>query len=149
MLGELTINQIENLLYSQLIGRIGCHSNEMTYVVPITYAYDGTYIYGHTKEGMKIDMMRKNPKVCFEVDFIDNLSNWRSVISWGKFEELIKPEDREMGMQKLLERIIPFMTGDTTIHDSMTDSHGKYIEAMKGVVYRVKLTKKTGRFEKR
>ena len=41
------------------------------------------------------------------------------------------------------------MTGDTTIHDSMTDSHGKYIEAMKGVVYRVKLTKKTGRFEKR
>jgi nitroimidazol reductase NimA-like FMN-containing flavoprotein (pyridoxamine 5'-phosphate oxidase superfamily) len=98
MLGDLTINQIENLLYSQLIGRIGCHTDEITYVVPITYAYDGTYIYGHTKEGMKINMMRINPKVCFEVDFIYNLSNWRSVISWGNYEELIKPEDREMGM---------------------------------------------------
>jgi hypothetical protein len=31
----------------------------------------------------------------------------------------------------------------------MTDSHGKYIEAMQGVVYRIELTEKTGRYEKR
>ncbi len=149
MLGELNINQIENLLYSLVIGRIGCNADETTYVVPVSYAYDGTYIYGHTKEGMKIDMMRKNPKVCFEVDVMENMSNWRSVIAWGKFEELRMPEERKMGMQKLMDRILPIMTGETTVHHSMTDSQGQYIESMQGVVYRIELTKKTGRYEKR
>ena len=149
MLGELTSGQIENVLHSLIIGRIGCYANNKTYVVPITYAYDGQYVYGHTKEGMKIDMMRKNPKVCFEVDVMENMSNWRSVIAWGKFEELKTRTDREMGMQKLIDRILPLLTGETTLHHAMTDSHGKYIESMQGVVYRIELTEKTGRFEKK
>lgn len=149
MLGELTITQIEHLLFSNRIGRIGCHADDITYVVPITYAYDGTYIYGHTKEGMKIDMMRKNPKVCLEVDEMENMSNWRSVIAWGEFEELKKPEDRKKSMNILWDHIMPYMTGETTVNDSMRDAHGKFIEAMQGVMYRVKLSKKTGRYEKR
>lgn len=148
MLGRLNNNQIEHLLYSLIIGRLGCHANNKTYVVPITYAYDGIYIYGHTKEGLKIEMMRKNPKVCFEVDAIENMSNWRSVIAWGTFEELKTPEKREEGMLKLMDVVMPLMTGETTISNPMSDTHQKYIEAMKGVVYRVKLTEKTGRFEK-
>ena len=40
MLGDLTFSQIENLLYAQRIGRLGCHSDDVTYVVPVTYAYD-------------------------------------------------------------------------------------------------------------
>ncbi|MDX1762330.1 MAG: pyridoxamine 5'-phosphate oxidase family protein, partial [Christiangramia sp.] len=94
MLGELKNNQIEYLLYCHVVGRIGCYSDNEVYVVPITYAYEDGYIYGHTREGKKIDMMRKNPNVCFEVDVVDNMSNWRSVISWGKFEELKDPKDR-------------------------------------------------------
>ncbi|MEX1383245.1 pyridoxamine 5'-phosphate oxidase family protein [Lutibacter sp.] len=148
MLGYLNNKQIEHLLYSLIIGRLGCHANNKTYVVPITYAYDGTYIYGHTKEGLKIEMMRKNPKVCFEIDAIENMSNWRSVIAWGTFEELKTPENREEGMLKLMDVVMPLMTGETTISNPMSDTHQKYIEAMKGVVYRVKLTEKTGRFEK-
>ncbi len=149
MLGELTANQIEHLLYSQLIGRLGCHAGGITYVVPITYTYDGTYIYGHTKEGMKIDMMRKNPKVCFQLDVMENMSNWRSIISWGTFEELQNPEDRIMGMKKLWDRIMPYTTGETTVKHAITDSHAKSIEAMQGVVYRIKLSEKTGRYEKK
>lgn len=149
MLGVLKNSQIEYLLYSQVVGRIGCYSSNEVYVVPITYAYDGVYIYGHTREGKKIDMIRENPDICFEIDVIDNMSNWRSVISWGKFEELKAPKDREQAMRKLLDRISPIMTGETTVHHSMTNSHDKYIEAMQGVVYRIELTKKTGRYEKR
>lgn len=149
MLGDLKNSQIEHLLYSQVIGRLGCHADNMTYVVPITYAYDGTYIYGHTKVGMKINMMRKNQNVCLEVDVIENMSNWRSVIAWGTFEELKTPEEREMGMQKLMDRILPIMTGETTVHHSLTDSHGKHTGIMQGVVYRIKLIEKTGRYEKR
>lgn len=149
MLGELTDRQIENVLYSAVVAHLGCHVDNLTYVVPITYAYDGTYIYGHTKEGMKIDMMRKNPNICFEVDIRENMGNWRSVIAWGAFEELTKPVDREAGMQIILDRITPIMTGATTVQNPMIDAQENYIEAMRGVVYRIELTKKTGRFEKR
>ena len=148
MLGHLNSKQIEHVLQSLIIGRIGCHVDKTTYVVPITYAYDGTYIYGHTEEGLKINMMRKNPMVCFEVDVIENMSNWRSVIAWGKFEELKTPEQRKEGMKILMDKVMPLMTGETTISYSMIDSHKKTIEAMTGVVYRIELTKKTGRYEK-
>lgn len=148
MLGHLNSKQIEHVLQSSIIGRIGCHADNMTYVVPVTYAYDGTYIYGHTKEGLKINMMRKNPMVCFEVDIIENMSNWRSVIASGEFEELKIPEKRKEGMKILMDKVMPLMTGETTISHSMSDSHQKTIEAMKGVVYRIELTRKTGRYEK-
>ncbi|MCK0130597.1 pyridoxamine 5'-phosphate oxidase family protein [Flavobacteriaceae bacterium F08102] len=148
MLGALNNRQIEHVLSSLIVGRIGCHANNRTYVVPITYAYDGTHIYGHTMEGLKIDMMRKNPFVCFQVDDIDNMSNWRSIIAWGKFEELTTPEQREEGMQILMDKVMPFMTGETTIRNSLFDSPQRTIDAMQGVVYRIKLTEKTGRYEK-
>lgn len=148
MLGNLNGKQIEHVLHSLIIGRIGCHADNRSYVVPVTYAYDGTYIYGHTKEGLKIDMMRKNPNVCFEADVMENMSNWRSVIAWGKFEELKTPEKRKAGMKILMDTVMPLMTGETTISHAMSDSHPKTIEAMKGVVYRIKLIEKTGRYEK-
>jgi nitroimidazol reductase NimA-like FMN-containing flavoprotein (pyridoxamine 5'-phosphate oxidase superfamily) len=148
MLGTLNNKQIEHVLHSLIVGRIGCHADHKTYVVPVTYAYDGTYIYGHTKEGLKIDMMRKNATVCFEVDVMENMSNWRSVIAWGTFEELKTPEQRKLGMKILTDTVMPLMTGETTISHAMSDSHAKSIEAMQGVVYRIKLTDKTGRYEK-
>ncbi|WP_178985557.1 pyridoxamine 5'-phosphate oxidase family protein [Winogradskyella helgolandensis] len=148
MLGNLNNRQIEHVLHSLIIGRIGCHTDNKTYIVPITYAYDGKYIYGHTNEGMKIDMMRKNPMVCFEADVVDNMSNWRSVIAWGKFEELKTPEQRIEGMKIITDKVMPLMTGETTMSHSMTDSGQESIEALQGVVYRIKLTEKTGRFEK-
>ena len=80
MLGALYKPQIDHVLHSQVVGRIGCYADGKLYVVPITYAYDGKYIYAHSKDGMKIKMMRKNPHVCFEVDVMENMANWRSVI---------------------------------------------------------------------
>jgi len=62
MLGILETDQIEDLLGSQVVGRIGCHADDLTYVVPVSYAYDGSCIYAHSEEGMKIAIMRKNPQ---------------------------------------------------------------------------------------
>ena len=88
MLGKLNRSQIDNLLRSEVTGRIGCHSRNKTYIVPLTFAYDGEYIYCHTIEGLKTRMMRENPHVCFEVDRVDNMANWQSAIIWGTYEEL-------------------------------------------------------------
>lgn len=142
MLGELTKNEIESTLRENVIGRIGCHAYGHTYVVPITYAYDGTYLYAHTTAGMKLHMMRDNPNVCFEVDNMDNLANWRSVIAWGAFEELHGPRAHE-AMRFLVDKIELRLSGPpgASVHpNSATEPV---------VVFRIKLDQKTGRFERR
>src|SRR5687768_6127046 len=101
MLGKLTTTEIEEIIMHQTVGRIGCHANGITYIVPISYAYDGQYVYMHSYEGQKIDMMRKNPDICIEVDVMSDMANWKSVIAWGTFEELKDIEERNNGLKIL------------------------------------------------
>jgi nitroimidazol reductase NimA-like FMN-containing flavoprotein (pyridoxamine 5'-phosphate oxidase superfamily) len=54
MLGELSKEEIEEVLKSNVIGRIGCTGNGRIYVVPITYVYDDGYVIGHTKEDYEV-----------------------------------------------------------------------------------------------
>jgi nitroimidazol reductase NimA-like FMN-containing flavoprotein (pyridoxamine 5'-phosphate oxidase superfamily) len=148
MLGKLSMSEIEELLHHQLIGRIGCHFEDTMYVVPISYAYDGHYIYCHTHEGMKIDLMRKNPRVCFEVDHMQNMANWQSVISWGEFEELNDEEERSNALHKLHERILPMIASETTHLSVDWPFTPTEINKIEGVTFRILLGEKTGRFEK-
>jgi len=150
MLRELNDTQIEALLEDQVIGRIGCHSAETMYVVPVNYVYDGTNIYCHSAQGMKIDMMRKNPQVCFEVDKIKDVTNWESVIAWGKFEEITDMDEKQKVLQKLVDRVTPYI-----MDDSVTREHGFVDEesdvgtTVELIMYKIIVTKKTGRFENR
>jgi nitroimidazol reductase NimA-like FMN-containing flavoprotein (pyridoxamine 5'-phosphate oxidase superfamily) len=146
VLGELTELEIEQVLHEEVLARIGCHAEGMTYVVPITYAYDGESIVGHSRDGMKLRMMRENPAVCVEVDHMDDLANWRSVIAWGRYEELIGVEAIK-AMQKLVLRMTPLMASETAI-----PTHGvepSHTTTERAALYRIRLTKKTGRFERR
>ena len=80
MIGKLTDEQIEEVLNENVLGRIGCSDGKKIYVVPVNYAYDGKSVIAHSSLGMKIEMMRKNPKVCFEVDAMKTFTNWKSVM---------------------------------------------------------------------
>lgn len=84
--------------------------------------------------------MRADPRVCIEVEHVDDLSNWRSVIAWGTFEEC-HHDDWAAGMALLVERIMPLLT--LPPHQSPPDPAGP----RRGSVYRIKLSTKTGRFE--
>jgi nitroimidazol reductase NimA-like FMN-containing flavoprotein (pyridoxamine 5'-phosphate oxidase superfamily) len=148
MIDELSPQETESLLESQLIGRLACHADGITYVVPMSFAYDGQYIYGHAREGMKVDMMRKNPSVCFQTDNMENMANWQSVIIWGEFEELKKSEERSHALQKLMNRVLPVISSQTTHLSPDWPFPPKDINSIKGVVFRIKIQKKTGRFEK-
>ena len=87
MLGLLNETQINNLLLSQSVGRLGRINRKNPYITPVNYAFDGKDIYGQIRKGMKLDIMRKNPNVCFQVDMINNIANWQSVIITGVFQE--------------------------------------------------------------
>jgi uncharacterized protein len=150
MLGELSKNDAETLLQDQVVGRIGCSMEGKIYVVPINYAFDGKYIYAHSKEGLKIEIMRQNPEVCFEVDCYSRNGSWKSVIAWGTFEELKNTKSQRAAMKiftSQMSRLIP--------NEKAFPSHGavkgaeKNNDPFKSVVFRIKISEMTGRFEKR
>lgn len=140
-MGELSTGQIEDLLRNEVIARLGCLSDGRVYVVPVTYVYDGTYVWGHAMDGAKLAAMRADPRVCVEVEHVDDLSNWRSVIAWGTFEEC-HGADWDAGLALLVERIMPLLT--LPEHQSPPD----LAALRRGSVYRIRLDTKTGRFEK-
>jgi nitroimidazol reductase NimA-like FMN-containing flavoprotein (pyridoxamine 5'-phosphate oxidase superfamily) len=148
MLGALTAKEIEEVLTGQYLGHLGCHANDVTYVVPISYVYDGDYIYSHAEEGKKIMMMRKNPKVCLQVEHMDDMANWKSVVAWGEYEELKDPAERHAALNKLLGRRLPYISSKTVQLSSQWPFAQEDTSNIKGIVYRIKLGKKTGRFEK-
>ena len=88
MMRELARDEIDAILDANVVGRIGCHAEGRTYVVPIIYARDGASVYVATVEGRKVRMMRANPEVCFEVDEYPGPGGWRSVIADATYVEL-------------------------------------------------------------
>jgi nitroimidazol reductase NimA-like FMN-containing flavoprotein (pyridoxamine 5'-phosphate oxidase superfamily) len=99
---ELTRDEIDELLHEQVVGRVGCHADGLTYVVPLIYAYDGEALYVASIEGRKIEMMRASPSVCFEVDEYEP-GGWRSAIVQGEYEEL-EGDDVRTALDLLQER---------------------------------------------
>ena len=147
MFKGLDTEQIESVIAENIVGRLGCHADDKTYVVPVSYAYDGKCIYVRTFEGLKISMMRKNPNVCFQVDSFEDMADWKSVIAWGVFEELTDEEERNEGLKILINRTLPGISSETMKLSPAwpfpTDDYTK----IEGIVFRIRLTEKTGRYE--
>lgn len=148
MFGDLGEDAIEVILHHQIIGHIACHANELTYIVPISYAYDNGCVYAHTHEGMKINMMRQNPKVCFEVYRMENMGNWQSVIAWGNFEEITDKNERAAALNILLKRDLPIISSKTVQLTKEWPFVPEDLNTIEGIVFRIKLNIKTGRYER-
>ena len=149
MRGELNKQQVENLLLSQVVGRIACCSKGRPYIVPVTYVYDGEHIYGQMQEGKKLELLRKNKHICFETDIMTDMANWKSVVITGMFEEL-SDEKAEKARELLSNSIFYLMT------HAMVHGHEHEVTAevndenrIKPVLYRIKIEEKSGRFERR
>ena len=148
MTGELTKEQVEQLLSSQALGRLACCNNNQPYIVPITYAYDGEFIYGHTNEGAKLNAMRVNPNVCFEVDIMNSMVNWKSALVYGQFEEL-DAEEAEKARGYFFNKVFPLLTSSTVhAHQHEVTSRIDDRNRVKFVMFRIRITKMTGRYEK-
>lgn len=147
MFGNLGEDAIDTVLRHQVIGHIGCHANDTIYVVPISYAYENGCVYAHTEEGMKIDMMRQNPKVCFEVYRMENMANWQCVIGWGNYEEITDEYERAAALNILLKRDLPIITSKTVQLTEHWPFVPDEVNSITGIVFRIKLTKKTGKYE--
>nr|WP_294900727.1 pyridoxamine 5'-phosphate oxidase family protein [uncultured Pedobacter sp.] len=90
---DLQIKEILTLLNEKHIGHLAFISENKPYTVPITYYYDQKdSILAYSKEGYKIEAMRKNPNVSLQVEHIDDVENWYSALVHGLFEEVVGAE---------------------------------------------------------
>jgi nitroimidazol reductase NimA-like FMN-containing flavoprotein (pyridoxamine 5'-phosphate oxidase superfamily) len=78
------------------VGRVGIALKDGPYIVPVRYAYERGEIFFHSCfRGLKMDGMRENTDVCFEVDeSTSDASMYKSVIARSTVEIL---EDSERG----------------------------------------------------
>jgi nitroimidazol reductase NimA-like FMN-containing flavoprotein (pyridoxamine 5'-phosphate oxidase superfamily) len=149
MMGTLNSDQIDHVLQMQVYGRLACHANNRLYIVPISYGYDGKYVYAHSREGLKIEMLRKNPEICFQADIVDNLSSWRSVILWGIYEELAAGQLQEKAKKMLEDRFALLNTSESIYVPPQNIHPPQSVEKkMRPVYFRIKIKEKTGRFER-
>ena len=78
----MTRNEMERLLEKYSCGRLGLTFQNESYIVPVTYKYGQGRVFFHSaKQGKKVDFIKNNSRVCFEVDEYEK--GWASVICYG------------------------------------------------------------------
>jgi nitroimidazol reductase NimA-like FMN-containing flavoprotein (pyridoxamine 5'-phosphate oxidase superfamily) len=150
MLGELTREEIRDLLENNIVGRIGCSDGTKTYIVPVSYLVKGDSVLCHSREGLKIEMMRKNPNVCFEVDEIKDYTHWKSVIGWGIYEEITDDTQIAEARSHFSEVMLNLKASQTSLPpESMPQRPRNELPAStESIFYRIRITEVYGRFEK-
>lgn len=106
---------IETILKDERICRIALCDWEKPYLVPMVFGYHDGYLYLHSAtEGKKIDLLRMNNQICFEVESGvevipgEEPSNWRikyySVIGFGKAYLIEEPEEKRKALNVIMRK---------------------------------------------
>ena len=113
--------KIENIISRCTCCRIGFYDDGEVYIVPLNFGYetkDDTYVfYFHgAKEGRKIDLIHKSPKVGFEMDTdfaiythdetniaCNYTARFQSVVGSGIMSIVSETEEKKLGLSLLME----------------------------------------------
>jgi uncharacterized protein len=106
---------IEGILSKSLICRIGMICDGIPYIVPLNYGYNKNTIYMHSaSEGKKIDILKKNSNVCFEIEdtteiiekdlACDWATKYRSLIGYGTVEIITEYEQKKRGLDIIMSQ---------------------------------------------
>ena len=149
MLAELTQSEIEEVLTNNYIGRIGCRDDESVYIVPVNYQYKPGYVQCYSLVGEKILMMRRQPDVCFEVEEVKDNSHWTTIICWGRYEEITDESELALLRPAYTEYMLRMRASLSALPpDEHTRTQPTGAELSAPVIYRIRLTKYSGRFER-
>ncbi|NLS20354.1 pyridoxamine 5'-phosphate oxidase family protein [Rhizobium sp. P40RR-XXII] len=83
------------LIKRQWLARLGCADRNVPYVIPVQYSCSGDKLYVFTLPGKKLEIMRRNPHVCVQIDQLKSKHSWKSVVADTRFIDLSTEECRE------------------------------------------------------
>jgi nitroimidazol reductase NimA-like FMN-containing flavoprotein (pyridoxamine 5'-phosphate oxidase superfamily) len=106
---------IAEIVKKAIVCRIGLSAEGEPYVFPVNYGYQNGCLYFHSaQEGQKIEIMRNNPRVCFQMDtdveFVhaEKACDWsikyKSVIGFGKAEFLHSLEEKKRALEIIMSQ---------------------------------------------
>jgi len=113
---EITdINEIEGIIKNAVRCCIGLVDNDEPYIVPVCFGYERNVLYFHSAlEGRKIDLIKKNNRVCFEIDTdlavvrTEKGCSWsmkyRSVMGTGRARFLESDKDKTHGLELIMRQ---------------------------------------------
>jgi nitroimidazol reductase NimA-like FMN-containing flavoprotein (pyridoxamine 5'-phosphate oxidase superfamily) len=109
---ELSRAEIDEVLARNHVGRIAYSFRDRVDIEPIHYVYHDGWIYGRTQLGTKLTVVQHNYWVAFEVDEVEDIFGWRSVVVRGGFYILIDEgtaQSRELREQAIeqIRRLTP------------------------------------------
>jgi uncharacterized protein len=104
---------IEDILSKSEVCRIALIDNDRPYIVPLNYGYKNNAIYFHSSlHGKKIELLKINKKVCFEIELFTEIvknevpckwgTKYRSVIGYGTIEFLTDPSQKKEGLDIIM-----------------------------------------------
>jgi nitroimidazol reductase NimA-like FMN-containing flavoprotein (pyridoxamine 5'-phosphate oxidase superfamily) len=107
--------EIEQILNRAFVCRLGLCDNGRPYVVPLCFGYKDNALYFHcAAEGKKLDILRENNNVCFEVDMDCQIIEaeqacsfgvkYKSVIGFGRALLIEDPELKRRGLDVIMQR---------------------------------------------
>lgn len=125
-------SEIEAILGSALICHLAMADGTEPYVVPLSFAYaDGSLYFHSASQGRKLDILRKNPRVCFcavlssgdAVKGGDQPCDWgiafRSVIGSGTAVFVEDEGEKKKALQAIVKRFdsrdLPFNGHDFSV----------------------------------
>jgi nitroimidazol reductase NimA-like FMN-containing flavoprotein (pyridoxamine 5'-phosphate oxidase superfamily) len=79
----LTRAECEELLARNNVGRIAFTFHDRVDLEPVHYVHTAGWLHGRTSPGTKVETLRHHPWVAFEVDEVEGLFDWRSVVVHG------------------------------------------------------------------
>ncbi len=105
--------EIEKILKKSQICHIAMVDKEKPYIVPMNFGYKNQTLFFHSAlEGRKINLIKKNPNLCFEVDQVvqfkkakiacDWSIEYKSVIGEGRAQLLYDPEEKREGLNIIM-----------------------------------------------
>lgn len=129
--------EAKSILERNNLGRIAFGFHDRVDIQPIHYAFDDVWIYIRTSPGMKTEVIQHNYWIAFEVEEVDGLFDWKSVVVHGgayrldpDTEDHCEAYDRAVA---LLDRLVP---GTLTEDDPVPE---------RSIVYRIAVQEVTGR----
>ena len=116
---ELTRKECDAILARNHVGRVAFTFHDHVDVEPVHYVYAEGWLHGRTAPGAKIAVLRHHPWVAFEVDEIEGLFDWQSVIVHGAVH-MPDPDgsaDDQEAYARTLEHIRALVPGALTPSD--------------------------------
>ena len=108
---------IEEVLVGQEVGRLATSVDGEPYVVPVNYVYTkGRIIFHSHREGRKMESIRRNPRVCFEVDtaektegatLCDYSYRYFSAVARGEAREITGDAERLEALRRIVAKYAP------------------------------------------